>query len=164
MEKKSLRLVSGKTKDVFNQQHPVFPGGHPSKYWLDSTLLNFGDRTRTGVFNVIWPLAFEHSKLTLFVILSHVLLIEKKLKLKWRFVSFETCPRWETCPGFEVDFGLLDSLSTLHCKDYWGSGLILAVLQYEANPWNQRCKQLTWSPLAKIRLISRRTHGPRIRY
>ena len=22
-----------------SQQHPMFPGGHPSKYWLDSTLL-----------------------------------------------------------------------------------------------------------------------------
>ena len=69
MEKKSLRLVSGKIKDVIHQQHPVFPGGHPSKYWLDSTLLNFGDRTRTGVFNVIWPLAFGELSLILFVLL-----------------------------------------------------------------------------------------------
>ena len=38
------------------QQHPVFPGGHPSKYWRGSMLLNFGDRTRTGVFSMIWPL------------------------------------------------------------------------------------------------------------
>ena len=30
---------------------------HPSKYWLGSTLLNFSDRTRTGVFSVTWPLA-----------------------------------------------------------------------------------------------------------
>ena len=44
----------------------MFPGGHPSKYWLGSTLLNFSDRTRTGVFNVIWPLAFESHKFTLF--------------------------------------------------------------------------------------------------
>ena len=44
-------------KDMCCQQHPVFPGGHPSKYWLGSTLLNFSDRTRTGVFSVIWPLA-----------------------------------------------------------------------------------------------------------
>ena len=35
----------------------MFPGGHPSKYWLGSMLLNFSDRTRTGVFNMIWPLA-----------------------------------------------------------------------------------------------------------
>ena len=40
-----------------HQQHPVFPGGHPSKYWLGSMLLNFSDRTRTGAFNMIWPLA-----------------------------------------------------------------------------------------------------------
>ena len=45
-----------------SQQHPVFPGGHPSKYWLDSTLLNFSDRTRTGVFNVIWPLGLVSSR------------------------------------------------------------------------------------------------------
>ena len=41
------------------QQHPVFPGGHPSKYWRGSMLLNFGDRTRTGVFSMIWPLTRE---------------------------------------------------------------------------------------------------------
>ena len=45
------------------QQHPVFPGGHPSKYWLGSTLLNFSDRTRTGVFSVIWPLASERGEI-----------------------------------------------------------------------------------------------------
>ena len=45
------------------QQHPVFPGGHPSKYWLGSMLLNFSDRTRTGVFSVIWPLATLIAKL-----------------------------------------------------------------------------------------------------
>ena len=44
-------------KRFWSQQHPVFPGGHPSKYWLGSMLLNFSDRTRTGVFNMIWPLA-----------------------------------------------------------------------------------------------------------
>ena len=41
------------------QQHLVFPGGHPSKYWRGSMLLNFGDRTRTGVFSMIWPLTRE---------------------------------------------------------------------------------------------------------
>ena len=49
----------GRAKKMWCQQHPVFPGGHPSKYWLGSTLLNFSDRTRTGVFSVIWPLASE---------------------------------------------------------------------------------------------------------
>ena len=33
-------------------QQPVFPGGHPSKYYQDSTLLNFSDQTRTGVLKV----------------------------------------------------------------------------------------------------------------
>ena len=35
-------------------QHLLFPGGHPSKYWAGPTLLNFSDRTRTGVFSVVW--------------------------------------------------------------------------------------------------------------
>ena len=35
----------------------MFPGGHPSKYYPDPTLLNFADRTRSGVFNVVWSLA-----------------------------------------------------------------------------------------------------------
>ena len=60
-------------KKLICQQHPVFPGGHPSKYWRGSMLLNFGDRTRTGAFSMIWPLtrkvradqrfhSFSHSK------------------------------------------------------------------------------------------------------
>jgi hypothetical protein len=40
-----------------SQQHLVFPGGLPSKYYPGPTLLNFGDLTRTGAFNVVWPLA-----------------------------------------------------------------------------------------------------------
>ena len=39
-----------KIKDK-SQQHPVFPGGYPSKYEPGSTLLNFEDRTRTGFFS-----------------------------------------------------------------------------------------------------------------
>ena len=35
-------------------QHLVFPGGHPSKYWVGPTLLNFSDQTRTGVLSVVW--------------------------------------------------------------------------------------------------------------
>ena len=41
------------------QQHLVFPGGHPSKYYPDPTLLNFADRTRSGAFNVVWSLASD---------------------------------------------------------------------------------------------------------
>ena len=47
--------IKSKKKNVKSLQHPVFPGGHPSKYYLGPTLLNFGDQTRTGVFNVVWP-------------------------------------------------------------------------------------------------------------
>ena len=36
-------------------QHSVFLSGHPSQYYPSTTLLNFGVRTRAGVFNVIWP-------------------------------------------------------------------------------------------------------------
>src|SRR5215470_12254580 len=35
---------------------PGVPGGLPSKYYPGPTLLNFGDLTRTGAFNVVWPL------------------------------------------------------------------------------------------------------------
>ena len=42
-------------------QHLVFPGGHPSKYSQGSMLLNFSDRTRTGVFNMIWPKTWSNT-------------------------------------------------------------------------------------------------------
>ncbi len=32
-----------------------FPAGHPREYYPDVTLLSFGDRTGSGVFNVLWP-------------------------------------------------------------------------------------------------------------
>ena len=39
-----------------SQQHLVFPGGLPSKYYPGPRLLNFGDLTRTGAFSQVWPL------------------------------------------------------------------------------------------------------------
>ena len=42
-----------------SQQHQEFPSGLPSKYYPGPMLLNFSDRTRTGVFNMVWPLARE---------------------------------------------------------------------------------------------------------
>ncbi|GFX83373.1 hypothetical protein TNCV_908911 [Trichonephila clavipes] len=30
--------------------HVMFPGGHPSTFWLRMRMLNFGDRTITSVF------------------------------------------------------------------------------------------------------------------
>ena len=40
-----------KKKDMYWQEkkgrEKNFRGGHPSKYWLDSMLLNFSDRTRS---------------------------------------------------------------------------------------------------------------------
>ena len=39
-----------------SEQHPGFPGGHPSRYWPGSTAFYFRDRTRTGAFAVMWPL------------------------------------------------------------------------------------------------------------
>ena len=35
------------------QQHLDFPGGHPSRYYRDPTLLNFGDLTGSGAFSVV---------------------------------------------------------------------------------------------------------------
>lgn len=39
------------------QQHVMFTGSHPSKYWPCSKLLNIGDWTKTGVVNLAWPLS-----------------------------------------------------------------------------------------------------------
>ena len=35
-------------------QHPEFPSGHPPQYFPGPTLLNFGDRTSSGAFSVVW--------------------------------------------------------------------------------------------------------------
>ena len=54
---RSLALGSRKTLLIKkSQQHPVFPSGLPSKYYPGPMLLNFSDQTRTGVFNMVWPL------------------------------------------------------------------------------------------------------------
>ena len=42
-----------------SQQHQEFPSGLPSKYYPGPMLLNFSDRTRTGVFNMVWPFAMK---------------------------------------------------------------------------------------------------------
>src|SRR5207244_1267249 len=47
-------------KTIFHhniQQHFMCPGGHPSKYCAGQMLLNFGDQTRTSVFNIVCHLA-----------------------------------------------------------------------------------------------------------
>ena len=53
-----LSEVNAKNKQK-SLQHPVFPGGHPSKYSQGSMLLNFSDQTRTGAFNMIWSKTFK---------------------------------------------------------------------------------------------------------
>ena len=53
-----LSEVNTKNKQK-SLQHPVFPGGHPSKYSQGSMLLNFSDQTRTGAFNMIWSKTFK---------------------------------------------------------------------------------------------------------
>ena len=45
-----------KVENKKSQQHQEFPSGLPSKYYPGPMLLNFSDRTRTGVFNMVWPL------------------------------------------------------------------------------------------------------------
>ena len=52
-----LEVVPGVPECVKCQQHPVYQGGHPSKHWRCSSLLNLGDRLDTGPFNPIRPLA-----------------------------------------------------------------------------------------------------------
>ena len=53
-------------KKVKSQQHQEFPSGLPSKYYPGPMLLNFSDRTRTGVFNMVWPLAGYKAKRSLY--------------------------------------------------------------------------------------------------
>ena len=48
-----------------SQQHQEFPSGLPSKYYPGPMLLNFSDRTRTGVFNMVWPLTSKRAKYSL---------------------------------------------------------------------------------------------------
>ena len=49
-------------KNKKSQQHQEFPSGLPSKYYPGPMLLNFSDRTRTGVFNMVWPLTRRRAK------------------------------------------------------------------------------------------------------
>ena len=66
----SKELVLKKVKSV---EHRVFPSGLPSKYWLGSRLLNFGDRTRPGAFNLIWSYTLRHRKETDLLIADQLL-------------------------------------------------------------------------------------------
>ena len=79
-------------KKFWRQQHPVFPGGHPSKYWLGSMLLDFSDRTRTGVFNMIWPLARAQENLKIgfqqkTYLLSYICIRDSARRLGWNVVG-----------------------------------------------------------------------------
>jgi hypothetical protein len=44
-------------KNKKSQRHPEFPSGLTSIYYLGQMLLNFNDRTKTGLFNLVWPMA-----------------------------------------------------------------------------------------------------------
>ena len=74
----------------------MFPGDHPSKYWLVSTLLNFSDRTRTGVFSVIWPLARAERKL------------KYLFKESSKFVILRAVWRWRWCTWKAMDTYVLN--------------------------------------------------------
>ena len=54
----SLKMDGSKTNVYISYskslRHQEFPGGPPSKYYPGPTMLNFRDRTRTGVFIVVW--------------------------------------------------------------------------------------------------------------
>ena len=88
IQPKNANIVLNNEKKE-SQQHPVFPGGHPSKYWLGSMLLNYSDRTRTGVFNMIWPLARAQENVNI-LFQQHTYLLtymrfctQVRLKLGW---------------------------------------------------------------------------------
>ena len=49
-----VSFARGERKKKESLQDGVFPGGHPSKYLPRPMGLNFGDRTRTGVFPMVW--------------------------------------------------------------------------------------------------------------
>lgn len=52
---REARNYFGKKKLPKRLRHQGFLGGLPSKYQPGATELNCGDRTRTGVFSVLWP-------------------------------------------------------------------------------------------------------------
>ena len=51
ISKKILKLK--KNLKIKSLQHQEFPGGPPSKYYPGPMMLNFRDRTRTGVFIIV---------------------------------------------------------------------------------------------------------------
>ena len=101
-------------KRLWSQQHPVFPGGHPSKYWLGSMLLNFSDRTRTGVFNMIWPLARvqenvdflfqQHTYLPTYMIMRYLNSVYKPLLLC--FEHFFLCKKYVHSAKIRLRFAI----------------------------------------------------------
>ena len=88
IQPKNANIVLNNEKKE-SQQHPVFPGGHPSKYWLGSMLLNFSDRTRTGVFNMIWPLARKEENFNI--------LFQQHTCIHIQDISI-LCPNWLNMP------------------------------------------------------------------
>ena len=62
-EKKFVELRSKNSKlfaminekyNFMDEQHVEFPDGHPFKYYLHLMMINFSDRTRTGLFIIVW--------------------------------------------------------------------------------------------------------------
>ena len=113
-EKKRKRKMGNFAKRLWSQQHPVFPGGHPSKYWLGSMLLNFSDRTRTGVFNMIWPLARvqenvdnlfqQHTYLPTYMIMRYLNSVYKPLLLC--FEHFFLCKKYVHSAKIRLRFAI----------------------------------------------------------
>ena len=54
VDKKIQKSFAEFSKTTKSLRHQEFPGGPPSKYYPGPTMLNFRDRTRTGVFIVVW--------------------------------------------------------------------------------------------------------------
>ena len=73
----SLRFFAKMKKKKICQQHPVFPGGHPSKYYRGANLVDFGDQTRTGIFKLLWPMATIDAKLRYHILLYRYIIFQK---------------------------------------------------------------------------------------
>ena len=58
MKKVSLQHSSSQSnnKNEKRDGHQGFPRGHPPQYWPGPTMLDFGDRTGTGILTVVWPI------------------------------------------------------------------------------------------------------------
>lgn len=63
-----------------SQRHGVFPGGHPSKYYLRPSMLNFNGQMSIGVFIEVWALTKDQC---LRALLKSYFSMRKKFSSPW---------------------------------------------------------------------------------